>query len=88
MGKLDCFLIEGIDCWFWSNDHRPPHFNAKRIGKWGVKVFFMKSKAEMIEKAKWSGRISQADIKALSDMAEQHRENLLKEWEQKVNYVD
>jgi len=88
MGKLDCFLIEGIDCWFWSNDHSPPHFNAKRIGKWGVKVFFMKSKAEMIEKAKWSGRISQADIKALSDMAEQHRENLLKEWEQKVNYAD
>jgi len=42
----------------------------------------------MIEKAKWSGRILQADIKALSDMAEQHRENLLEEWEQKVNYAD
>jgi hypothetical protein len=88
MGKLDCFLIDGIYCWFWPNDHRPPHFNAKRRGKWGVKVFFMKRKAEMIEKAKWSGRISQADRKALSDMTEQHREDLLKEWEKKVNYDD
>ncbi len=88
MGKLDCFCIEGIDCWFWSRDHRPPHFNAKRKGKWEVRVFFMKRKAEMIEQTKWSGRISQADRKALSDMAEQHRENLLEEWEQKVNYAD
>lgn len=53
-----------------------------------MRVFFMKSKADMIEKTKWSGRISQADRKALSDMAEQHRENLLEEWEQKVNYAD
>jgi hypothetical protein len=88
MGKLDCFCIGGIDCWFWSYDHRPPHFNAKRRGEWEVRVFFMKKKAEMIELTKWSGRISRAHRKAICDLAEQHREDLLKEWEEKVKYAD
>jgi len=86
MTKVDCFCIEGIFCWFWSNDHRPPHFNARRRGEWVVKVFFLEKKAKMIEKAKWSGRISQADRKALSNMTKQYRGNLLEEWEEKVNY--
>ena len=88
MGKVDCFNIEGVDCWFWSDDHEPPHFNAKRKGEWEVRVFFMKTKAKMIEPTKWSGRISQADRRALRDRTEQHREDLLEEWEEKVNYAD
>jgi hypothetical protein len=88
MGKLDCFFIDGIDCWFWSSDHRPPHFNAKRRGEWQVRVFFMNKKAEMIEQVRRSGRISRAHRRMLGDMAEQHREDLLKEWEKKVKYDD
>ena len=88
MGKIDCFRIEGIDCWFWSSDHRPPHFNARRKGQWEVRVFFMNKKSEMIEQGIRSGRISKAHRKMLSDMAEQHREELLKEWEKKVKYAD
>jgi hypothetical protein len=60
-----------------------------RRGEWEVRVFFMKRKEEMIERTKkWSGRISRAHRKALNDMAEQHRENVLKEWEEKVKYAD
>jgi hypothetical protein len=88
MGKLDCFRIEGVDCWFWSNDHRPPHFNARRRGEWEVRVFFLKRKSEMIEESRRSSRISKAHRRVLSDMAEQHREELLKEWEKKVKYAD
>ena len=88
MGKLDCFSVDGIDFWFWSRDHMPPHFNAKRRGEWEARVWFMKKKADMIEKAKWSGRIPRAQRKLLIDLAEQHREDLLKEWEEKVNYAD
>jgi hypothetical protein len=88
MGKLNCFRIEGVDCWFWSRDHRPPHFNAKRRGEWEVRVFFMTGKASMIERVRGPGRISRAHRNALIDMAEQHREDLLKEWEKKVRYDD
>jgi hypothetical protein len=88
MGKLDCFRIEGIDSWFWSSDHRPPHFNARRKGEWQVRVFFMNKKAEMIEQGRSSGRISKAHRKVLCDMAEQYREDLLKDWETKVKYAD
>lgn len=88
MGKLGCFLIEGIDCWFWSSDHRPPHFNARRRGEWEVRVFFMNRKSEMIEPGRGSGRIPRVHRKLLTDLAEQYREELLKEWEKKVKYAD
>jgi len=42
----------------------------------------------MIERVRGPGRISRAHRNALIDMAEQHREDLLKEWEKKVRYDD
>lgn len=37
MAKIDCFAIAGLEFWFWSNDHNPPHFHVKRAGEWGLK---------------------------------------------------
>ena len=85
MGKVSCFSLEGIDCWFWSQDHRPPHFHAKKEGQWEVRVNFLKIKDEMIERIKGlRGHISSTDANALTDMAKQYRAELLKEWEKKV----
>ena len=89
MGKVEAFEIDGIECWFWSHDHRPPHFNAKRRGAWCYKVFFLLPRQEMLERAKGPrGRIGARDRKALRDLAELHREVLLKEWERKVKCDD
>lgn len=36
MPKVACFKIPGLSCWFWSNDHDPPHFHAKKEGEWEI----------------------------------------------------
>ncbi len=32
MGRVDAFAIGGLDLWFNSHDHGPPHFHARRPG--------------------------------------------------------
>ena len=89
MGKVEAFEIDGISCWYYSNDHRPPHFNAKRRGLWCYKVFFLHPRSRMLERD--SGprrRIRAQDRRALCDKAEAHREELLREWERKVTCDD
>jgi hypothetical protein len=89
MGKVEAFTLAGVECWFWSNDHNPPHFNAKRRGQWCVKVFFLRPKHRMLEREKGPrGEISTRDRRELCDLAERHRPELLKEWERKVNCDD
>jgi len=89
MGKVTSFNIEGIYCWFNSQDHRPPHFHAKRRGKWHFRVWFLKAVGAMLERAEGPrGRISVKGRRLLQNMAALHRAELLQEWEQKVKYVD
>ena len=88
MGKVSCFNLYGIDCWFWSQDHRPPHFHAKKKGCWEVQVYFLKTRNDMIVRVQGGlrGRISSTDANALRDKAEQYRAELYIEWEKKVRY--
>lgn len=89
MGKVTSFNLVGIECWFYSNEHKPPHFHAKRAGQWHVTVSFLESRVTMIKRAKGpSGRIKKADRVALLDMAQLYREELLKEWEEKAQCND
>jgi hypothetical protein len=84
MGKLECFRISGVDCWFYSNDHRPPHFHAKRRGQWEVRVYFLRARRDMVE-LKWVARGCRfTETTAICDLAEAHRDKLLEEWEKKV----
>jgi hypothetical protein len=86
MGRISCFSIEGIQCWFNSQEHKPPHFHAKRRGEWEFRVYFQKPETEMLE-VKWSvGRITKQDKRIICDKAKTYRPELLKEWEEKVRY--
>ena len=49
MPKVACLEIPGLTCWFWSNDHNPPHFHVKREGEWELKVKFTEGEAQMFE---------------------------------------
>ncbi|MCD4825870.1 MAG: DUF4160 domain-containing protein [Phycisphaerae bacterium] len=85
MGKLEAFNLKGIGCWFWSQDHRPPHFHAKRKGQWEIRVYFLLPKEQMLERVRGAREaITRQDRNALCDMAELYREELLVEWERKV----
>jgi hypothetical protein len=87
MAKIKCFSIRGIELWFYSNDHRPPHFHARRKGEWEYKVEFLESVNKMFELVRSTKRagISKADRELLQEMVEKHRFEILREWEQKVH---
>jgi Domain of unknown function (DUF4160) len=87
MAKLTCFAIAGMRLWFYSNDHEPPHFHAKRRGEWEYKVNFMLPPDEMFEliRSTKKAQLSRGDRKLLEQMVEQHRFEILREWEAKVN---
>jgi hypothetical protein len=84
MAKVRAFSIEGITCWFPSNDHAPPHFHAKRTGAWEMRVYFLLYEQEMFE-LKWQKsnktRISKQDRQRIIEMVISHRNALLQEWE-------
>ncbi len=86
MANLECFAIDGVRLWFWSNDHNPPHFHAKRSGKWEVSVNFLESSTDRMFVVVWlkGKEIPRADTKMLEELVQAHRDELLKEWEEKV----
>jgi hypothetical protein len=87
VGKVDSFQSEGLQCWFNSDDHLPPHFHAEKPGEWEVRVYFLRAPKEMFE-TKWSkrkGNPSKATLGSLAKRVEAERANLLVEWESKVN---
>ena len=40
MGRVACIQISGLDLWFSSSDHEPPHFHVRKTGTWEIRVFF------------------------------------------------
>jgi hypothetical protein len=84
VAKIDCFEIPGLYCWFWSNDHDPPHFHVKREGEWEIKVKFAEAEEEMFER-QWGEIPSAKTLRLLKKAVTTHREALLAEWEAKVN---
>ena len=87
MPRVASFDLPGIDCRFYSNDHEPAHFHAKRKGEWECRVFFLLSRDRMLE-LKWGSSVDSKDRKALLDAADGHREALMQEWSEKVQSDD
>jgi hypothetical protein len=89
MAKLKCFSMDGVDLWFWPNDHEPPHFHAKRKGEWELRVKFLESRENMFEIVwrKSKRTISAREGKRLAEMVEKHRLEILREWEEKVSSI-
>jgi hypothetical protein len=85
MAKLECFTIPGIELWFFSHDHLPEHFHAKRRGQWEVRVFFLEGSSKMFEVVWLRGReVPKVDIRLLQENVTAKRAELLEEWERKV----
>jgi hypothetical protein len=82
MATVGAFEIDGLKLWFWSEDHNPPHFHAKRSGEWEVKVRFLYEPSEMIEEVWTKNKPSRKALKKLATLAEQHRVALLEQWEE------
>ena len=87
MGRVDAFKLPGVQLWFYSSDHAPPHFHAKRSGEWEIRVYFLLPPSEMWE-LKWtqppSSGPKRKQLHQLVSLAERRRAELLLEWEAKV----
>ena len=88
MGRVSAFEIDGMDLWFNSSDHLPPHFHARKPGSWEIRVFFLLcSDGHLESEKKWPpGRPSprNREREAILRATLEHRAELLEEWEQKV----
>lgn len=90
MAKISAFEIPGLDCWFYSRDHHPPHFHVKKSGCWEIKVYILESGYEtLFPKRRGRGKPpTSKEIKSVLDALSAHRDVILKEWEEKVNTGD
>jgi hypothetical protein len=84
MPKVVCFEIPGLSCWFWSNDHDPPHFHAKKEGEWEIRIKFTEAEDEMFESV-WGDDPGGKVLRKLRKAVRENRQELLAEWEAKVN---
>jgi hypothetical protein len=84
MPKVACFEIPGLSCWFWSNDHDPPHFHAKRAGEWELRVKFAEGEAQMFELV-WGEEPKGKVLRQIAKAVRENRAMLLAEWEANVN---
>lgn len=89
MSKLEAFAIQGLELWFNSNNHGPPHFHAKRPGEWEIRVRFLScTDNELDYEIKWKkrGNVPKAkDRSRLLSEVLKNRVSLLEEWERKVD---
>lgn len=89
MGRVDAVSIAGLELWFNSSDHLPPHFHARKAGEWELRVFFLLCTETHLEASvKWMDRkrgMSRKHLDALKEGALRCRVELLEEWEAKVD---
>ena len=85
MGKVDAFTVAGLELWFNSEDHGPPHFHAGRPGEWEIRVFFLTSISGRLEyERKWGNVPRSRFLRAIEDSVVEKRDALLEEWNEKV----
>ena len=93
LGKLDCFSIQGLELFFYSNDHLPPHFHVKKVGEWEVRINIETStEANGLDLSyvfpKRQGRnfrgISGQQQRQILKLIVDHRLEILEEWNLKV----
>ncbi len=79
MARVKAFDVGGVRMIFLSGDHGPPHFHARRGGDWQAKVFLLENRDRMIT-LQW-GRMKGPDRKAIIRGVEDHRVELLQEFD-------
>lgn len=86
MGKVEAFRLDGLELLFYSNDHRPPHIHVLKRGAWEIRVYVLATTREHLSfDLKWGATPSGRDQRRLRLAVDGHRQDLLAEWEAKVD---
>jgi hypothetical protein len=87
MGRVTAIAVDGLDLWYNSSDHLPPHFHARRAGEWEVRIDILRTTMEeLVYDPKWPPRVTLpgAISRTLRVAVVTNRAALLTEWEAKV----
>ena len=93
MGTVSVFSIEGLDIYFNSSDHYPPHFHAESA-HWEIRVYIDTSSTDKgldfdykrpKQPSKRFHGITKKQRRQLLEMVINHRVELLEECQEKVN---
>jgi len=88
VGKVESIAISGLDLWFNSSDHLPPHFHVRKTDTWEIRVFIMGCTMGRLDyEIKWPlhGKgPSGGEQREILAAVLKHRDRLLAEWEKKV----
>lgn len=89
MGKVTVIFIAGLELWFNSSDHLPPHLHATKAGHWEIRVYLLTTTERALAfDLKWPKKAgagpSAAIQRTLRKAIAANRTALLLEWEQKV----
>ena len=89
MGRIGEFNIEGLQAFFRSSDHRPPHFHVKKAGKWEIRVYILTSSKNGLDYSfkfpkNKSALLSSQEEKEILGFVIDNREKLLLDWQTKV----
>jgi hypothetical protein len=86
VGKVEAFTIAGLDLWFNSIDHRPPHFHARSSGRWEIRVYILEcAPAQLSYEVKWGTNPIRRHREQLHEKVLENRVALLEERERKVH---
>ena len=85
LGRVECIAVEGLDLWFNSHDHLPPHFHVRRRGAYELRIYFLLCTSDdLVYDMKW-GKAPAATVRdQLRALSVGNRVALLVEWERKV----
>jgi hypothetical protein len=88
VGKVECCSLPGLELYFHSGDHGPPHVHVLRPGEWEIRVDLLLTTEDHLDfLVKWPPGFTgprkrlRARIRAL---VVSHRWALLEEWDRKV----
>jgi len=87
MGRVETISVEGLELYFHSSDHWPPHFHARKPGHWEIRIDIQDTTEEKLSfDLKWPRHIDlPARVpKILSVSVARNKAALLQEWETKV----
>ncbi len=88
MGKLEAFSVAGLEIFFLSLDHRPPHLHVNNPGVWEIRVYFMECTETHLEfDVKWNKKTRILTKNQKREFLEKictNRKALLDEWDEKV----
>jgi len=87
MALVDCVGWAGCRCWFWSRDHLEPHFHVGSPGEWEIRVFFTDEPPRYDVEFE-ARKVPRRALRSFLAEVAKHREQLLEEWDAKVQVDD